>query len=292
MVKHRFTQFGTVSVAIMGPIFVFCLVLLLKSGSRDPNEAFVLGFVALTMLICLLIFYKLTIVIDDGYFSFSLGLGLISKKYPIGEIKSCTPVKNFFLTGIGIRMLPNGWLYNVSGLGAVELSFKNKKSIVRIGTNDPEAVSQVVNELIRQEIHGSGTYENESKGFYSIVLFIFALLVPVIIIFSGNGETVVKSTKNDFTLKGMYGMTIRYDDILLADTLSNLPGILLRTNGFAFGKTLKGNFMLRDNSRARLFIRKENPPYINFKTKDLSVWINFKDPEQTRKFYNQIKTEK
>jgi hypothetical protein len=218
---------------------------------------------------------------------------LIKKKYSLDEIKSCKPVKNSPLTGFGIRMISNGWLYNVSGLGAIELAFKNKKSIVRIGTDNPEIVSKTINEYISQDIHGSETFDNNETGkYYSMAIFVVVIAAVALLLIVGNRETSVKSSENEFTLNGIYGITVRYEDILQVDTSLSLPGIKLRTNGFAFGKTLKGNFLLRDNSRTKLFIRKGNPPYINFKTKDLSVWINFKDPDQTRKFYNQIKTKK
>ncbi len=75
----------------------------------------IISFLALTFFICLLIFYKLTITIDATYLLFSFGIGLFSKKYLITDIQSCNPVKNSPFYGIGIRLIPGGWLYNVSG---------------------------------------------------------------------------------------------------------------------------------------------------------------------------------
>jgi hypothetical protein len=85
-------------------------------------------------------------------------------------------------------------------------------------------------------------------------------------------------------------VTIRYSDILELDTMPALPRIKLRTNGYAFGKTLKGKFMLYDNSRVKLFIKKGNPPYIHIKTQELSLWINFKDAQHTRDLFKVLKT--
>ena len=113
-----------------------------------------LVFVALTMLVCLVIFYKLTITIDSESVSFRLGIGLISRKYYISDIQSCKAVRNSFIYGIGIKKIPGGWLYNVSGLNSIELTFKNKGSKVRIGTNNADTISSIVNLMLRKENKG------------------------------------------------------------------------------------------------------------------------------------------
>jgi len=291
MIKFKYSQFGTFSVILMLPIFVFSLIMLFTTGLKDLIQGSFFSFLSITFLICLLIFYKLTIYIDDTYFIFKLGVGLITKKYLISDIKSCKAVKNSPLYGIGIRMLPNGWLYNVSGLDAIELTFKNKKSIVRIGTNNPETVSQTLNNLIKYEKYESVSNEKDNTGYYlSFVIIFLALILPTILIIAGNRETVVKTTNKDFTIKGMYGLTIKYSDILQLDTIASLPRIKLRTNGYAFGKTLKGNFALNYGTKVKMYIKKGIPPYIHIKTKDLIIYLNFINPDRTLNLYKQTET--
>ncbi len=43
---------------------------------------------------------------------------------------------NRWYYGWGIRLTPQGWLWNVAGLDAVELTFSNGKKF-RIGTDEP-----------------------------------------------------------------------------------------------------------------------------------------------------------
>jgi hypothetical protein len=50
-------------------------------------------------------------------------------------------VKNPWYYGWGIRLIPGGWLYNVSGFWAVELQMKNGKRY-RIGTDDAEGLAK------------------------------------------------------------------------------------------------------------------------------------------------------
>ena len=52
-------------------------------------------------------------------------------------------------TGWGIRLIPNGWLWNVSGLGAVELSLVNGQRF-RIGTDEPEQLATAIQGALKK----------------------------------------------------------------------------------------------------------------------------------------------
>jgi hypothetical protein len=289
METKSYTQIGKFSIVILVPISVFCLILLLTIGLDDLFTAVTLGFVLITFLICLLIFYKLTISLNTTHLSFELGIGLVSKKYRLSEIKSCRAVTNSALYGIGIRLIPDGWLYNVSGRKAIELTFKNRKSKIRIGTDKPEEIAAEVNKLI-------GTETNEipariSGKSYNTLIISFLLVVitlPSVLILTGNREIKTTITETEFRIAGMYGLSIRYADIRQLDTISVLPGIKRRTNGFAFGKTLKGNFTLSNNARVKLFITKGAPPYICLKTDADFLYLNFRNPTKTRELFNDL----
>ena len=186
MEPKKFTQTGTFSIAVFIPALAFLIFLFfkfLKTGAGDTGPLIVLAFVLLTLLLCLLIFYKLTIYIDDNTLSFSLGAGIISKKYLISDISSCKPVKNSALYGIGIRALPDGWLYNVSGLSAIELTFKNRKSKIRIGTDKPEEISEIITQMIGKV--GDADSINgivKTRSFVPLAIFLFAVAFPVLLI--------------------------------------------------------------------------------------------------------------
>ena len=145
--KKEYTQIGTFIIASFAPTLLL-LIIPVFMENVPPKAEIILILVAITFLICLLIFYKLTISIDKEHISFKFGMGWIKKNYPFSEIESCVPVRNKWYYGIGIRFLGNGWLYNVSGFEAVELRFKNSKSVVRIGTNKPTEICEAVRGII------------------------------------------------------------------------------------------------------------------------------------------------
>lgn len=94
---------------------------------------------------------------------------------------------------------------------------------------------------------------------------------------------------NELKIKGVYGLTIPYSAIEQIDTISNIPHISLRTNGYAFGKTLIGNFKLTDESQVKLFVKKGFVPYLMIKSKkQVTVYINFSDRQKTISLYNDL----
>ncbi|MCL1932850.1 MAG: hypothetical protein FWF53_03415 [Candidatus Azobacteroides sp.] len=102
----------------------------------------------------LLCFYNITITIDESYFSFKLGIGLIKKKYKIENIKSCNLYSGIHKGfGVGTKVSFAGKMlkqYNVTGLKAIELQFYDNDIIVKIGTPQPDEISQCVQELIKK----------------------------------------------------------------------------------------------------------------------------------------------
>jgi hypothetical protein len=295
MTLKTYTQFGTFSVAVMLPILILLVIMLIFTGFNDPVPAIILVFVIVTFIICLLIFYKLTIDIDDTHVAFKLGIGLVKKEYALKDIAACTPVKNSVLYGIGIHLTSDGWLYNVSGLYAIELTFKNKKSKVRIGTDKPEELSETINKLLNKPGSGSGydtAFDSSNRSGYFILasIILLGLALPIVLMISGGKETKLEFSDSSFTIKGMYGMNIDYSNIILIDTISSLPKIKVRTNGYALGNTLKGNFKLYDQTKVKLFVEKGIVPYIHIKTDKIDLYLNFKDPVATSDLYKKIKT--
>jgi hypothetical protein len=106
---------------------------------------FVAVFAALA--VCLVLFASLTVKVDSRDVSLSFGIGIIRKKFPVSGIDSAGIVRNPWYYGWGIRKTPDGWLYNVSGMIAVELRM-NSGERYRIGTNDPSGLLNAIEGVI------------------------------------------------------------------------------------------------------------------------------------------------
>lgn len=94
-------------------------------------------------------FSTLKVSIDEKHIKLKFGYGIFRKKFTLKEIISVRTVRNKWYYGWGIRfILPNTWIFNVSGLDAVEIKLKNNKTF-RIGTDEPKKLEQTLLESIK-----------------------------------------------------------------------------------------------------------------------------------------------
>jgi len=138
---YRHTQFGTVTVA-----FICAGVLVLAGVTLSSGWLPTMTFAAVLMALALLLFYSLTIEIDPDEVRCFFGIGVIRKRFPMSDIVATTAVRNPWYWGWGIRRTPVGWMFNVSGVQAVELELRSGKRF-RIGTDEPEEVERVIDQL-------------------------------------------------------------------------------------------------------------------------------------------------
>jgi len=292
METKKFTQFGTFTVIIMSVLLIVFAILFINHGFSAESETYLYAILVFTSLTCLLLFYKLTIIVDNEAISFKLGIGLLGKSYEISEIKSCRPVKNLWIYGVGIHKLPNGWLYNVSGLKAIELRFKDSTRVVRIGTDNPNEIAGVITDLIGAE-SGNDTpeYKIQSQTKYAIIVLIIVAAVAFGNIYYDSLPTKIDMKETQFEIKGAYGFSINYSDISAIDTVSQMPNIETRTNGFALKKVCKGFFRLTDIGSASLFIDFGGSPFVRLVLKNGRViFFNMKDRQSTIETFEKLKT--
>ena len=138
---YRHTQVGTVIiVAVLGAALVTLVVFVPTAGANTLPAlvVFVLTAVALSL------FSWLTVEIDKDVITCRFGVGLIRKSIPLSHVEQVHTVVNSWLVGWGIRWVPGRyWVWNVSGLRAVELVMKDGTRF-RIGTDEPEALVRAI----------------------------------------------------------------------------------------------------------------------------------------------------
>ena len=131
-----------VGVALTGTLFIL-----------TPESRVVSGVVLLILLLCMFLFPALTVVVRTDELIVSFGFGAIHKRYLIKDILGVRAVRNPWYYGWGIRLTPHGWMFNVSGLDAVELDLRSKEKF-RIGTDDPQRLINAIQSACRSASHG------------------------------------------------------------------------------------------------------------------------------------------
>jgi hypothetical protein len=142
-IRYQHTQIGRWMLAVAIPAMLVAAALAL-------GESVAAGLVAAALAtIALLTLFTLTTVVSDDDVRVWFGVGLIRRRIALERIASATAVQNRWIYGWGIRLIPNGWLWNVSGLEAVELSLVNGRRF-RIGTDEPEQLAAAIQGAVRR----------------------------------------------------------------------------------------------------------------------------------------------
>ena len=139
MYKH--TQIGWIILVISTPI----ILILAFWAAINPILVAIIAIVAIVIMLAL--FTSLTVVGDNNEIRFSFGPGVVRKHISYDRIKSVKKVRNRWYYGWGVRWYGRGWLYNVSGLDAVELNLTNDTEL-RIGTDEPDELLAFLNSKI------------------------------------------------------------------------------------------------------------------------------------------------
>jgi hypothetical protein len=143
---YRHTQTGWT-------IWGICLILALLAalGAVAGSEG---ARVAVAVLLAVVVLFpSLTVTVDPEGIEVQYGTGVIRRRFPLAEVDTCAPVRNPWWWGWGIKVMWGsggrpGWLYNISGLEAVELRMKDGR-LIRIGTDEPERLSEAIREQLR-----------------------------------------------------------------------------------------------------------------------------------------------
>lgn len=128
MTRYKHTQIGYPIIGGLVGIAIFLAITgVVAPAGRDGVP--IIAIIEVILLICTIVFSKLTIKIDGESLEASFATGLIRKKVPLAEVAEFEPVRISWWHGWGIHPTPYGWLYNVSGLDAVVIRLRSGQKV-------------------------------------------------------------------------------------------------------------------------------------------------------------------
>jgi hypothetical protein len=96
---------------------------------------------ALVAFIVAYFFRSMTIEISDTDLTWYFGSGFPRKRVALDDVVSAEPMRMTVWNGWGIHYTPQGWLYNVSGYGAVCVTLRNGKRLC-LGSDEPAVLAE------------------------------------------------------------------------------------------------------------------------------------------------------
>lgn len=117
----------------------------MEPASPDSGANFLVMGVMVLVLFVLASFSSLTVSVDEQSVKIRFGWGIFRKTFLLAQVATVKQVQNpwYYSWGIHYWLWPKMWVFNIAGLGAVELTMKNGK-IFRIGTNEPEKLESAI----------------------------------------------------------------------------------------------------------------------------------------------------
>jgi len=146
---------GIPLIAIIIVLVPFAVIKTATGKSNSIVLGALLGGLVLSLLIIVpvllwagLFLSRLTVWIDSEFVRIRFGFGTWRKKFRLNQIQSVTAVRNNWFMGCGIHWIGSGWLYNIAGYDAVELTFQNGKK-ARIGTDEPQKLASAIQSALK-----------------------------------------------------------------------------------------------------------------------------------------------
>lgn len=281
---YRHRQVGWIIVVAICAVLIVSFVVVGSAGTLP-----ILAIAAVIVGISGLLLATLTVVVDDTHVRLRFGIGVIRRNIAFGEIRSVRIVRNPWYYGIGIRMIPDGWLYNVAGRVAVELE-RTDGSVVRIGTNEPQELVAAIQAAAKLTSHAAddAVLSEGSKLWAVLVIAPIVVALSVMFYFGMRAPRVFVGI-DEFSVRGaLYKTTIPMSEITEVTVVDTLPRIARRTNGFAFAGALRGHFRLDSLGTGTLFLNRSHPPYIILRTERTFVIVGFKNDSLTNELINTL----
>jgi hypothetical protein len=156
-VLYKKRQTGWLIILSFLPIILFMMYIIYRQevldkpfGDNPGPSVMYFGFI-IFFLILLSLFSHLTVIGSvmgyNNYLEIKFGIGLFRKKFYFKDIRDCSMEKNPWYYGWGIRKIPGGWLYHVSGSWSVQLNMKDGR-MYRIGTGEPKKLAEFIKSRI------------------------------------------------------------------------------------------------------------------------------------------------
>jgi hypothetical protein len=143
--KHR--QTGTLLLWLFGIAIAGTLAILIPKTTAGTTVTGVPIVILTALILCVLLFTTLTVEVTPDRIKLWFGPGLIHKQFHISEIRSAEAVRNRWFYGWGVRFTPHGWLFNVSGLDAVEIKMESGRKY-RVGTDEPRELLSAIQSVL------------------------------------------------------------------------------------------------------------------------------------------------
>lgn len=137
-------------------------------------------------------------------------------------------------------------------------------------------------------------WKNISKPqkYLNTITIALVLIVVVGIIGYGLRPTHVKIESSGLVIEGMHGETIPAPNIKSLSLVNELPEISWKVNGFSLCGIKKGNFKTKEGARVKLFLDRNEPPFILIETTEgEKIYYSSNESSLNEKLFKELQVQ-
>ena len=141
--EYNNSQRGVLTYVLSILAILSLIVFAFNPSFESELEPYIIGSVFIAVLV---MFYRLTIKVNNERIRVSFGIGLIAFNVKPDIVLSTEIIKTKLWWGIGIRLTPHDWLYNVSTGPALLIKYEKNELAKKlfVGTNQPEKLQEAI----------------------------------------------------------------------------------------------------------------------------------------------------
>jgi hypothetical protein len=142
---YRHTQRSTalLTLLLLAAAVPLALLLFGPGPTLPAGPRLTLAAALVAIATSAVVFSSLTIEVADGRLSWHFGPGVLRKSVPVAAVAAAEPTTTMWWEGWGIHLTTRGWLYNVSGRGAVLVTRRDGKRFM-LGSDEPAVLADAI----------------------------------------------------------------------------------------------------------------------------------------------------
>jgi hypothetical protein len=141
--RYRHTQIAWTLIVLVVAVVLAEIAIVTISGPQGTVSLALSGAVVAVAAVMLVLFSTLTVVVDERAVRLWFGFGALRREVALADVRAARKVRNSWYAGWGVRVIPQGRLYNVGSRDSVELEMDTGR-VVRVGTDQPDALLAAV----------------------------------------------------------------------------------------------------------------------------------------------------
>jgi hypothetical protein len=248
--------------------------------------------IGLLIAVPIALYGALTIRVDDTAVDVSFGLGFISRRIPLAQVRGWRVVHAGLRNGIGVRLISGGTLYNVTPGPAVELLLESGR-VAWIGTAEPDRLMAAMARVHKPAVPDYPMVAvTVHRGWWRPAVRIAAIAILIFAVWNlwriALQPDVTVSPDAILISAPPYRERIPIGLIRSVTLEDSFRGLRRWSDAFLYTEKVRGRFLLEGTGAATIFADRDRPPFVHIRTGGSYAIIGFRDPARTRALYQEI----